>query len=130
MTVVRTASRYLYLRDVARFMEESQDVYHRKLAALSGDLQRLSLILLSVKSIKQLFLLSKGRAGTAVYFDCTDTVSRWYICNTGKYVMFPLPKLLPTGISTTTKQKCTGHSVSSRLQRSPYFLPEITHLLI
>ena len=115
MTALRRASRYLYLRDVARFMKESQDVHHRKLAALSGDLQKLSLILLSAKSIKKLFLLSKGRVGTAVYFDYADTVNRWYICNTGKYVMFPLPKLLPTGISITTKQKCTGYSIPSRL---------------
>ena len=113
VTALCTASRYLYLRDVARFMKESQDIYYRKLAALSSDLQKLSLLLFSAKSIKQLFSLSKGRAGTAVYFDYTVTVNRWYICNIGKYVMFPLPKLLPTGISTT-KQKCTGYSISSR----------------
>jgi len=119
VTALCTASRYLYLRDVARFMKESQDVHHRILAALSGDLQKLSLILFSAKSIKQLFFLSKGR-GTAVYFDYTLTVNRQYICNTGKYVTLPLPELLPTSTSTMTKQKC----VSSRLQRPPYVLPQ------
>lgn len=59
---------------------------------------------ISEKSMKQLFLLSKGRMGMAVYSDYTVTLNRWYICNKGKHVMFPLPKLLPTGISTN-KQK-------------------------
>lgn len=69
-----------------------------------GDLQKPNLIIFSEKSMKQLFLLSKGRMSTAVYSDCTVTVNRWYICNEGKHVMFPLPKLLPTDISTN-KQK-------------------------
>lgn len=67
-----------------RLVTEPQDVYHREPAALSGDLQKLSPILFSAKSIKQFLLLSKGRVGTAVYLDHGVTMNRWSICNTGQ----------------------------------------------